>query len=120
MRCAPAGRPELVMNRDRPVQVGVGIAGPRRREADQDQTDAGTHTGLSGDPPATSAKKYISLKQVVPLRDHLGDREPRAVGNEFLMHPTGPAGQICSFSQVISGRSSARPRNSVIDFVRGH
>ena len=45
-----SGRPELVVNRDRPVQVGVGIAGPRRREVDQDQTDAGTHTGLERRP----------------------------------------------------------------------
>ncbi len=58
-----------------------------------------------------SGKKYMSAKQVVPERiiSAAARRVPSRTKASLIHCPS--AGQMCCSSQVISGRSSARPRN---------
>ena len=64
--------------------------------------------------PATSGKKYISLKQVVPPRSISAAARRVPARTNPSSTKRASAGQTCSSSQVRSGRSSARPRNRVI------
>src|SRR5229473_1303140 len=63
---------------------------------------------------AASGKKYMSLKQVIPPRSI--SAQARSVPSRTKSRDTCcvSAGQTCSCSQRMSGRSSARPRISVM------
>ncbi|MNY63840.1 hypothetical protein D3C86_2008590 [compost metagenome] len=63
---------------------------------------------------AIFGKKYMSEKQVMPPL--ICSAIARSVPSRTKVSSThlASAGQMCCSSQAISGRSSARPRNSVI------
>ena len=60
-----------------------------------------------------SSNRYMSQKQVVP--DRIISAQPKSVPAYTLSASRwASAGKMCSFSQVIRGRSSANPRNRVM------
>ena len=69
---------------------------------------------LSATRAVASGKKYMSLKQVVPplIISAIASSDPAST--KLSLTHFSSAGQMLSFSQVINGKSSDKPRNNDI------
>ena len=78
---------EAIVDLEAFTQVLVGVLGPRRREVERDHAEHGAHAGFGRD----GARDVGVEVHVGEARDaagqHLGDREPRAVGHELGPDP---------------------------------